>query len=65
MTKKAATEAAREEALPLSVRGLLCAGRYAGCNRKLGRIDDPIWLDRLSAYLKNPPAKKILQRFRP
>ena len=65
-TKKAVTEAARKEALPLSVRGILCAGRYGtGCNTKIGRADDPVWHDKISVYLKNPPAKKILQRFRP
>jgi hypothetical protein len=65
-TKKAVTEAARKEALPLSVRGILCAGRYGtGCNTKMGRADDPVWHAKISVYLKNPPAKKILQRFRP
>jgi hypothetical protein len=41
-----------------TVRGLLCGGRWAGCNRKLGRIDHIDWLEKVLAYLKNPPAKK-------
>ena len=58
-TKVEAMRLAREDALPHSVRGLLCAGRYAGCNRKLGRIDDISWLRKVTAYLVDPPAKKI------
>jgi len=59
MTRKAVEQEARKAALPRSVRGLLCAGRYAGCNRKLGRIDNPVWLRRILAYLENPPAEQI------
>ena len=51
----------RELALPASVRGLLCAGRYAGCNRKFGRIDDPVWLRAVLDYVLNPPARRIEQ----
>jgi Recombination endonuclease VII len=42
------------------VRGILCGGRWAGCNRKLGRIDNIDWLEKVLLYLKSPPAKKIL-----
>ena len=42
-----------------SVRGLLCGGRWAGCNRKLGRIDNAPWLRRVLAYIENPPAKGL------
>jgi hypothetical protein len=43
-----------------SVRGVLCGGRYAGCNRKMGRIDKIPWLQAVTAYLQNPPARRIL-----
>ncbi|HZS43382.1 MAG TPA: endonuclease VII domain-containing protein [Candidatus Paceibacterota bacterium] len=43
-----------------AVRGLLCGGRWAGCNRKLGRIDRPDWLRAVIAYLENPPAQAVL-----
>lgn len=42
-----------------SVRGLLCGGRWAGCNRKLGRIDNVKWLRQVLAYIENPPAKGL------
>lgn len=45
-----------------SVRGLLCGGRYAGCNRKLGKIDTMDWLNAACEYIKNPPAKKLLDK---
>jgi hypothetical protein len=48
-----------DAALPLSVRGLLCPGRYAGCNRKIGRIDNVDWLKSVIKYLENPPAKQL------
>lgn len=56
--------AIREVALPLSVRGLLCPGRHgkAGhgcCNRLLGRVDNPDWLEKARNYLLNPPAKDL------
>lgn len=57
-TKVAAEQLVRDAALPLSVRGLLCAGRYAGCNRKLGRIDSLPWLASVLDYLSDPPARK-------
>lgn len=44
----------------LSVRGLLCGGRWAGCNRRIGRLDKIDWLKQVVAYLENPPAKKAL-----
>lgn len=43
-----------------SVRGLLCGGRWAGCNRKIGRIDNIEWLKNVINYLENPPAVKYL-----
>ena len=43
-----------------SVRGLLCPGRYFGCNRKLGGIDNVPWLKRVIDYLENPPAQTVL-----
>lgn len=58
-TKDAARNLAYEDALPKSVRGLLCPGRYVGCNRLLGRVDDIAWLEKALAYLKNPPARGI------
>lgn len=60
-TKIEAIKLAREAALPLSVRGLLCPGRHGtGCNTKLGRIDNPGWLRKMADYLENPPARQIL-----
>jgi Recombination endonuclease VII len=59
-TKAAAIAAVKNKALPESVRGLLCPGRYRGCNRLLGRIDDIPLLEAFLRYLKNPPAKQIL-----
>jgi hypothetical protein len=44
-----------------SVRGLLCGGRWAGCNRRLGRIDNIEWLKSVVAYLENPPAQQIIK----
>lgn len=41
------------------VRGLLCGGRYAGCNAKLGHVDNVEWLEAAVVYLKNPPAQQI------
>jgi len=41
------------------VRGLLCGGRYAGCNAKLGHVDNIEWLKSAVAYLSDPPAQKI------
>jgi len=41
-------------------RGVLCGGRWSGCNRKIGRIDDIVWLMRVVHYLQYPPAKAVL-----
>ena len=59
-TQRAAREALKDIALPLSIRGLLCPGRYKGCNRRMGRLDDPIILRNLAAYLENPPARQVI-----
>lgn len=48
-----------------TVRGLLCGGRWAGCNRKLGKIDDPEWLQKVLDYVLNPPAQQMLTPLRP
>lgn len=40
------------------VRGILCGGRWSGCNRKLGRLDKVEWLSSATEYIKNPPARK-------
>ena len=63
-TQKEARQRALEEALPVSVRGLLCPGRHgrAGqgcCNRLLGKVDEIWWLEAMANYLKNPPAAKL------
>lgn len=47
-------------ALPRSIRGLLCPGRYTGCNRLMGRVDRPDWLKKVIHYLENPPAHQII-----
>lgn len=57
--KTEAVERVRDLALPASVRGLLCAGRYAGCNRKYGRIDDATWLRSMLNYTLYPPARRL------
>lgn len=62
ITRAEAVAAARQEALPRSVRGLLCPGRHRGCNRLLGRIDNIEWLEKAIEYLKNPPAHKLKQK---
>jgi Recombination endonuclease VII len=63
-TKAAAIQQARQDALPKSVRGLLCPGRHGRtgqcCNRLMSRIDDWDWLEQVQSYLKNPPARKII-----
>jgi hypothetical protein len=41
------------------VRGLLCGGRYAGCNAKLGHVDNIEWLRAAANYLTDPPAQKL------
>lgn len=55
-TKTAAIAALKNIALPRSVRGLLCPGRYRGCNRLLGHVDRVQWLEKAITYLTNPPA---------
>lgn len=60
-TQKEARKLAYQDALPHSVRGLLCPGRHRGCNRLLGRVDSIEWLEKALAYLKDPPARKITQ----
>jgi hypothetical protein len=58
--KTDAIRLAKEDALPHSVRGLLCPGRHGtGCNTKLGRADNIEFLEKALAYLKNPPAHGI------
>ena len=59
-TKDEAIKVCKKEAMPRSVRGLLCPGRYSGCNRLMGRIDKIDWLENVIAYLKDPPARKVL-----
>lgn len=44
------------------VRGLLCGGRYAGCNAKLGHVDNIEWLKAAAQYLTNLPAQIVLMR---
>ena len=63
-TKAAAVDTVRNAALPQSVRGLLCPGRYRGCNRLLGRIDNIPLLRAFITYLEDPPAKKVLDKMR-
>jgi Recombination endonuclease VII len=43
------------------VRGLLCGGRYAGCNARLGRVDDAEWLRAAAAYIEKPPAQAVFK----
>jgi len=45
-----------------TVRGLLCGGRFAGCNRRLGKIDNAEWLKKALAYIENPPAKQLFKK---
>jgi len=44
------------------VRGLLCGGRWAGCNHKLGRVDDVDWLRNALSYVENPPAQQFFKK---
>jgi hypothetical protein len=46
-----------------TVRGLLCGGRYAGCNAKLGHVDNAVWLQAAANYLLNPPAQNVLAEY--
>lgn len=43
-----------------AVRGLLCGGRWKGCNRKLGNMDKLEWLRQVIHYLENPPAQQFI-----
>lgn len=43
------------------VRGLLCGGRYAGCNAKLGHVDDVQWLRAAANYIEKPPAQEVFR----
>lgn len=45
----------------LAVRGLLCGGRWAGCNRRIGRLDKIDWLKQVVQYLEEVPAQKLLR----
>ena len=56
MTKDKAIADVKRQATPASIRGLLCPGRYTGCNRLMGRVDKPEWLRKVIHYLENPPA---------
>jgi hypothetical protein len=51
------------KALPqkMQVRGILCGGRWAGCNRKLGRLDKIEWLKGAIDYLTDPPARRLFR----
>ena len=59
-TQKQAKALLMDAALPLSVRGLLCPGRYTGCNRLMGRVDKPALLRQFLNYLENPPAYAVI-----
>lgn len=59
-TKAEAIRGAKKASLRFSVRGVLCGGRYKGCNKKMGRVDNAKWLQNASIYISNPPAHKIL-----
>ena len=43
-----------------TVRGLMCGGRYKGCNKRLGHVDDVSWLRGAERYVANPPAYHVL-----
>lgn len=45
-----------------AVRGLLCAGRYRGCNRLLGRVDDAAWLEDAWRYVSWPPFRRMEEK---
>lgn len=59
-TKAEAVRLVKKDAMPKSIRGLLCPGRHTGCNRLMGRIDRPAWLRRVIDYLDHPPAREAL-----
>ncbi len=60
-TKTDAIAKVKQAAKRASVRGVMCGGRYAGCNRKIGRIDNVGWLNNIVKYLNDPPARRILE----
>jgi hypothetical protein len=43
-----------------TVRGLLCGGKWSGCNNMLGKVDNVEWLKNAIQYLVNPPAAEVL-----
>jgi len=59
-TKTAVIKLVKQAAKRPSVRGICCGGRYAGCNRKMGRLDNIPWLENTVKYLKSPPARTVL-----
>lgn len=59
-TKAEVIKKVKQAAKRPSVRGICCGGRYAGCNRKMGRLDNIPWLENTVKYLKNPPARIVL-----
>ena len=61
-TKDAAIAAAKKAGMKYSIRGLLCPGRWSGCNRLMGRVDNIEWLEKTLAYLRKPPARILLDR---
>jgi hypothetical protein len=60
-TKVQAEKLAKKLGVRYTVRGILCGGRFAGCNRKLGHVDKPEWLTNMAKYLLDPPARKVLK----
>lgn len=44
-----------------TVRGILCGGRWAGCNAKLGHVDKLEWLTAATKYIANPPAQQLFK----
>jgi Recombination endonuclease VII len=58
-TKQQAIDDLKRLVMPQSIRGLLCPGRYTGCNRLMGRIDKPDWLRKVIHYLENSPAEAM------
>lgn len=59
-TKKEATKLAKKYFVRMSVRGVLCGGRHAGCNRRLGRVDSLEWLHNALHYIRTQPARLVL-----
>ena len=44
-----------------TVRGLLCGGKWSGCNNMLGKVDNLEWLKNAQQYLSCPPASFVLK----